>query len=315
MKKLVLRIAVLLLALCVLMTSVLAAEGFNAGLTIEKKENTISVTVVHSDVFQTETARLTIPTGMDWEWAKVTFDGKELEGVTWNADEKSVTFPVAKGGTYVIAQAESPSGEEPPTEAPSVPSNPQKPNKPETPKVPVMAFSDVSTGDWFYDDVKFVYEQGLMNGVGGGSFAPHEAMTRGMVVQILYNLAGKPAAGKECFHDVAPEDWYHDAVAWAASNGIADGVGNGSFAPQSAVTREQLAVMLLRYAVAQGLDAVSLAEHLDGFADGGAVSDWAVSAMNWAVGTGLINGMDGKLAPQSGATRAQTAAILARFCK
>ena len=314
MKKFLMRMLLTAAILCLAAVTVFAAnDDFNAGLTITKTDTSISVTVQDSDVLAEKIPKLTIPcTNMNWEGAKVTFGTTVLTNVVWDAENKTVTFPVAAGGTYVIEEAQKTAEEgNATTQKPSV----QGPSALKPVEQKPMNFTDVKASDWFYADVKFVWERGLMNGVGGSKFAPNDTLTRAMVVQVLYNLAGKPAAGAESFSDVAAGDWYRDAVAWAAANGIVKGMDAKTFAPMSPVTREQLAAMLFRYAVYNGMNAMTLAEYLGQFPDAGQVSDWAVSAMNWAVGQGLINGMDGKLAPKGSATRAQTAAILARFCR
>ena len=139
-------------------------------------------------------------------------------------------------------------------------------------------------------------------------------MTRAMVVATLYRLAGSPeVTEKAAFTDVASGSYYEAAVAWAAKNEIASGTSATTFEPNKAVTREQLAKFLFNYAVYQGMEAVTLAENLSGFADQGDISGYAVFAMQWAVGQGFINGTDGKLLPTSTATRCQFAAILNRF--
>lgn len=175
------------------------------------------------------------------------------------------------------------------------------------------SFSDVRTGDWFYEAVQFVCEQGLMNGTGGGRFSPNDATTRGMIVTILYRLEGAPAAGAADFADVASGAYYETPVAWAAANGIVNGYGDRRFGPNDVITREQLASILYRYAGYKGYDTAS-EKPLDGFRDAAQVSAYAGEALRWACGSGLINGMDGnRLAPQGSATRAQVAAILMRF--
>ncbi len=181
-----------------------------------------------------------------------------------------------------------------------------------------LPFTDVSAGDWFYEAVQFVYENGLMDGVAGNLFAPNATLNRAMAVTILYRLEGSPDLDGENlgypFADVDGDTWYSDAVYWARLNGIVDGVENNHFNPTGSLTREQMATILYRYAQYKGAD-VSASGDLSGFVDSANVSDWAVDAVKWAVGTGLVNGVEGNaLAPQGTSTRAQTAAILARFC-
>lgn len=176
-------------------------------------------------------------------------------------------------------------------------------------------FADVSADAWYYDAVRYVHENGLMSGVDGSSFAPDATLTRAMVAQMLYALDGKPHAGAPAFADVAPDAWYADAVAWASTNHIVSGVGEDLFAPDSSITREQLALMLYQYAWNMGYDLTADAD-LSVYADGGAVSPWAQEAMGWAVAQGLMGGTGGDmLSPGNTATRAQIAVMLMRFCQ
>ena len=182
---------------------------------------------------------------------------------------------------------------------------------------PTLPFTDVKSGDWFYEAVQYVYDKGMMTGVSADRFAPASTTTRGMIVTILYRLENEPAvSGGSAFTDVENGAWYADAVAWAAANDIVNGTSATTFAPNSPITREQMATMLYRFAQYKGMDAVTLQEHLTGYPDGDQVSDYAIPAMNWAVGQGLIAGMEnGTLVPQGSATRAQVATILMRFCE
>ena len=182
---------------------------------------------------------------------------------------------------------------------------------------PTLPFTDVKSGDWFYEAVQYVYDKGMMTGVSADRFAPASTTTRGMIVTILYRLENEPAvSGGSAFTDVESGAWYADAVAWAAANDIVNGTSATTFAPNSPITREQMATMLYRFAQYKGMDAVTLQENLTGYPDGGQVSDYAIPAMNWAVGQGLIAGMEnGTLVPQGSATRAQVATILMRFCE
>ena len=182
---------------------------------------------------------------------------------------------------------------------------------------PTLPFTDVKSGDWFYEAVQYVYDKGMMTGVSADRFAPASTTTRGMIVTILYRLENEPAvSGGSAFTDVENGAWYADAVAWAAANDIVNGTSATTFAPNSPITREQMATMLYRFAQYKGMDAVTLQENLTGYPDGGQVSDYAIPAMNWAIGQGLIAGMEnGTLVPQGSATRAQVATILMRFCE
>ena len=180
---------------------------------------------------------------------------------------------------------------------------------------PAEPFPDVDENDWFYDEVVYVYENGLMNGVENNQFAPNTATNRAMLATILYRLAGQPdVSGDLPFTDVAAGTWYTDAVLWAAQNGIVNGLGENTFAPMNTLTREQLVTMLYRYAEAAGYD-VSAAADLSGYPDAGKVQTYAQKAMTWAVAEGIVEGMDGNLNPAGSATRAQIATILMRFCE
>ena len=177
-----------------------------------------------------------------------------------------------------------------------------------------LPFTDVATGDWFYEAVKYAYDNSMMNGVGHNLFAPSSNLTRGMIAQVLYNLEGTPAAGSSAFTDVAADQWYADAVNWAAANDIVGGYGNGKFGPEDDITREQMAQILYNYATFKGYD-VSVQGDLSTFNDGAKTSDWALSAMKWAVGSGLLQGYNGNLNPTGTATRAEVAQILMNFCE
>ena len=178
-----------------------------------------------------------------------------------------------------------------------------------------LPFTDVSTSDWFYDDVAFVYENGLFSGTDSRSFSPNASMTRAMLVTVLYRLEGESTVtGRSSFTDVRSGAYYEKAVIWAAANGIVTGTDSTSFSPDAKVTREQLAAILYRYAQYRKLDTDASAK-LNSFTDADSVSAYASEALGWAVSEGLINGASGKLMPKGDATRAQVAAILHRFVK
>ena len=175
-------------------------------------------------------------------------------------------------------------------------------------------YSDVDENDWFFDPVRFVQENGLMTGVSASEFAPDMTTTRGMLVTILWRQAGEPAATSAAsFADVASGAYYADAVAWAAAEGIVNGYSATAFGPTDAISREQMAAILMNYSEYQGSD-ISARADLSGYSDADSVSGWAEEAMSWANAEGLINGVtDNTLEPQGAATRAQVAAILERF--
>ena len=176
-----------------------------------------------------------------------------------------------------------------------------------------LPFVDVAAEDWYGDAVAAVYAQGLMMGTAEDTFAPELAATRGMVVSILHRLAGSPTVSAEVFEDVTADDWYGQAVAWAASEGIASGTSAETFSPNAAVTREQLAALLCNFAAQQGMDTTARSD-LSSFDDAETVSDWAQDAVSWAHAEGLLAGTSATtLSPQGEATRAQLAAMLVRF--
>lgn len=179
--------------------------------------------------------------------------------------------------------------------------------------VETLPFVDVAAEDWYGDAVAAVYARGLMTGTAEDTFAPELAATRGMVVSILHRLAGSPTVNAEVFADVAIDDWYGQAVAWAANEGIASGTSAETFSPNAAVTREQLAALLCNFAAQQGVDTTARSD-LSCFDDAATVSDWAQDAVSWAHAEGLLVGTSATmLAPQGEATRAQLAAMLVRF--
>lgn len=177
-------------------------------------------------------------------------------------------------------------------------------------------FRDVFESDWFYEDVLFAHSEGLLKGTAKRTFSPYASTTRAMIATVLWRMDGSPDAKSDSrFTDVAGDQWYSDAVAWADENGIVRGFGDGTFAPNAPVTREQFAAMLYRYAQYSG-DAVEPSRSLADFNDADQVSTWAKDAMRWAVSSGILTGKPGKrLDPQGTATRAEIAAMLRRFLK
>ena len=176
-----------------------------------------------------------------------------------------------------------------------------------------MPFLDVGTNDWFYNDVAYVWENGLMSGTAADRFSPNASTTRAMLVTVLYRMDGSAiSSGNAPFTDVPAGSWYADAVSWAAENGIVTGYSATRFAPNEPVTREQVAAILYRYAMLCDRD-LSPAASLMAFADHASVSGYAREALSWAVGSGLIGGSNGRLNPSGTATRAEIAAILHRF--
>ena len=183
--------------------------------------------------------------------------------------------------------------------------------KAETPAPVALPFTDVKSGNWFYDAVKYAYAQGLMTGTSATTFAPNGTMNRAMIVTVLYRLEKSPAVtGASKFTDVPAGQWYSDAVAWAAANKIVNGYDETTFGPMNAVTREQMAAILFRYEQVKGLENVTLEENLNRFPVQNKISAYAIPALQWAVGQKIINGnADGTLDPTGTATRAQVAQI------
>ena len=184
----------------------------------------------------------------------------------------------------------------------------------ENPGTGVNPFTDVSEKDWFYGDVMFVYENGLMLGTSKTLFSPHGTATRGMMATILWRMEGSPVPkGKNSFTDVEDGKWYADAITWTAENSIFAGYGKDKFGPDDPITREQLAAIFYRYADYKGYD-LTVKGNLDKFKDADKITDYAKTAMQWAVGSGLVKGKSGNLLdPQGTATRAEIAAMLHRF--
>ena len=200
-------------------------------------------------------------------------------------------------------------GDEP--DIPDIPLPSVTPTPTPTPELP---FDDVKPGNWFYNDVAYVYEKGIMDGVDNRVFSPNTTLNRAMFVTMLYRVAGEPAVSKTAdFSDVPGGTWFSDAVAWASSQGIVDGYDDDLFGPYNSLTREQLATILYRYAKWSGRSTYAPTDALAGFADAAEVSAYALDAMRWAVYTGLMQGSENGLEPQSSASRAQVAAIIHRF--
>ena len=229
-------------------------------------------------------------------------EGYELDALTvTNGSGKAVTV-TEKDGKYTFTM---------PASKVSVKATFKEAEKPVT-----MPFTDVKSGDWFYEDVQYVYSKGMMVGTKEDQFTPHATTTRGMIITILYRLEGEPTvSGLNAFDDVAEGEWYSAAVKWAVKNEIVGGYGNGKFGPEDVITREQMAVILYRYAAFKGQDMTKAAD-LSKFTDNGEISGYAVPSLGWANAEGLVSGKgSGILDPLGSATRAEAAAILHRFCE
>ena len=325
------RIFALFLALIMALSLTAFAGEFNAGVTFDTdSDGNTTVEVADSDLFDTQTVTLTVDCAL--ETAYVVFDGK---AVTSTLADGKITFAVIDGGIYTIKAGE-PSADELPEEPeePEIPETPDRPQSPSRPISPVgpekeepaeeepqpaaLPFADLRADDWFYADVAWVYEKGLMNGMSDSAFGPGATTSRGMIVTILWRLEGQPAPLAPCaFADVKAGSYYEQAIAWAAENGIVNGISSTSFAPDKAITREQFAAILYRYAKDyKGYD-VSVGESTNilSYEDAFEISEYAIPALQWACGAGVMNGSDGYLLPTGSATRAQAAALLHRFCE
>ena len=179
------------------------------------------------------------------------------------------------------------------------------------------AFTDLDLDAWYHEYTDYVLCKGLMNGMGGTIFAPNATATRAMIITTLYRMEGSPAVtGEITFSDVAADTWYSDAVVWATQNGIVNGFADGTFAPMQNVTREQIAAIFFRLAELKGVKTDKAAELSPAYDDASDVGAWAVKYMQWAVGEGLMKGRSTHmLVPAGETTRAETAALLQRWCE
>lgn len=180
-----------------------------------------------------------------------------------------------------------------------------------------LPFTDVADNAWYAEAVRYVYEHGLMAGTSATAFRPDATTSRSMIAAILWRMAGSPVVNYAMnFSDVPQDQWYSEAVRWATSEGIVGGYGNGTFGTDDPITREQFAAMLYRFAQEQGYD-VSVGENTNilSYTDVADLSEYAIPAMQWAVGSGILTGNASTLTPQGQATRAQAAVMLMRFCE
>lgn len=338
----------LIVALCMSVSLNVFAAGFNAGVEIKTDKNgNTTITVQDSGLYEKQNVTLTVACSLNE--AYVVYEGKAVES-SLDVNAKKIAFSVIGGGTYTIKEG-TPSEDELPEEPetpdqpdqPDTPTNPDTPDTPDTPDEPQrpqrpvkpigpeteepseeepqpaeLPFSDLAEADWFYNDVAWVYEQGLMKGMPNGTFAPGVATSRGMIVTILWRLEGQPApVSTSPFADVKIGSYYEQAIAWAAENQIVNGVSETAFQPDTSITREQFATILYRYAKNyKGCD-VSVGEDTNilSYNDAFSISDYAFPALQWACGAGLMNGSGDALMPGGFATRAQAAALLHRFCQ
>ncbi len=226
-------------------------------------------------------------------------------------DGQTVSFQTKKAGTYVI-ESKTPVQPKPDDAVTGIISGIVASGALQ-PGASASQFADLTSGSWYYDGVRYALENGLMTGTSARTFAPDRPVTRAMLVTILWRLAGEPYGRVSPFEDVLPGSWYAQAVSWAYDKGIVTGVTATSFQPGAPVTREQLCAILCRYAALTGKNTAASAP-LDAYTDRTQVSAYAEASVRWALQAGLLTGVgDGRLAPRSGATRAQLAVLLQRF--
>lgn len=236
--------------------------------------------------------------------ASIIVGGEETFSTTFNFNIEGASFDAL----YLL---ESPDGGKDDSDKPK---NEVRPKDDDKPKDYIFPFKDVKGTDWFYDAVRFVLESGLMVGTDTDTFEPELLITRGMLITILHRLENQPPALYGNFTDVMPNDYYYDAVTWAQQNGIILGIDEIKFGPNESITREQLATILYRYYLYKNNGTVGIGADLSVFEDGVMISEYALPALQWAVGEGLIKGRgETTLAPKGNATRAETAVILQRF--
>ena len=235
----------------------------------------------------------------------------ETEILDAKFDGQTVFFQTGKAGTYVI-ESKTPVQPKPDDAVTGIISSIVASGALQ-PGASASQFTDLTSGSWYYGGVRCALENGLMTGTSARTFAPDRPVTRAMLVTILWRLAGEPYGRVSPFEDVLPGSWYAQAVSWAYDKGIVTGVTATSFQPGAPVTREQLCAILCRYAALTGKNTAASAP-LDAYTDRAQVSAYAEASVRWALQAGLLTGVgDGRLAPRSGATRAQLAVLLQRF--
>lgn len=275
-----------------------APAGGTSSPTVEDRTPTVSVNGTGGKINAASDGTVTITPDAGYRIAKILVNGREVAVTTRLTGLKATD-------TVVVTFEREP--EVVPEEKPE--------ETPEENTAQVHAFTDVGPNDWYAEAVNYAVSNGLFLGISETEFGPNVSMSRAMLVTVLHRMAGAPNESAANFVDVPADAWYAQAVAWAAANGIVQGVSDSRFAPNVPVTREQMATILYRYANHAGVAGESSGS-LDGFRDASAVSGYAVQAMGWAVDRGLISGVgDQRLSPGGSATRAQVAAILQRFAE
>ena len=274
-----------------------------------------TVSVDRSDaskiVFHMEDPCKQVTVSLPCEFKDGTVKLGETEILDAKFDGQTVSFQTEKAGTYVI-ESKTPVQPKPDDAITGIISGIVASGALQ-PGASASQFADLTSGSWYYDGVRYALENGLMTGTSARTFAPDRPVTRAMLVTILWRLAGEPYGRVSPFEDVLPGSWYAQAVSWAYDKGIVTGVTATSFQPGAPVTREQLCAILCRYAALTGKNTAASAS-LDAFTDRAQVSAYAEASVRWALQAGLLTGVgDGRLAPRSGATRAQLAVLLQRF--
>ena len=299
------------------------ANDFNATIEVSRTENEIIVIIPdNADVYNRVDTTISIPCDAQWKTVDVKQDGKSIPATVRDG---VVTFPVKQGGEYILTlstdsenanQDNSTGGAQHPVHDDTQKETSSSDISNSTDTTDTNKFEDVYVSDWYFDAVQYVYENDMMAGTSDITFSPNQTTTRGMIVTILYRLEGEPTVtGTTAFTDVTADQYYANAVAWAVQNGIVAGSDATTFAPNNAITREQMAAILYRYAQFKGYD-VSAKADLSTYIDAADVSAYATDAMAWASQTGLITGTSATtLSPAGQATRAQVATILMRFCE
>ena len=299
------------------------ANDFNATIEVSRTENEIIVIIPdNAEVYDRVDTTISIPCDAQWKTVDVKQDGKSIPATVRDG---VVTFPVKHGGEYILTlstdsenanQDNSTGGAQHPVHDDTQKETSSSDVSNSTDTTDTNKFEDVYVSDWYFDAVQYVYENDMMAGTSDITFSPNQTTTRGMIVTILYRLEGEPTVtGTTAFTDVTADQYYANAVAWAVQNGIVAGSDATTFAPNNAITREQMAAILYRYAQFKGYD-VSAKADLSTYIDAADVSAYATDAMAWASQTGLITGTSATtLSPAGQATRAQVATILMRFCE
>lgn len=290
------------------------ASWMDALATDNKEEDGVLMTLTFKILEDCESGNAEI--GLEFDPADV-FDW-EMEEQEFRTVSGTVTIEGAEQGETTPGTPENDSdtkheiaGKD--TETEDIPNDEPVEQEPVNPSDSYLRFSDLAADGWYRSYVESMLEKGYMNGMSQSEFEPNGNVTRAQLVTILYRMEGAPSVAGlgNPFTDVQMGSWYNDAVIWAAANGIVNGTGTNTFSPDANITREQLATILYRCNGGQW----DPTDHLSSFADKNTISAYALDAMNWAVGAGILNGSGAELAPAASATRVQAAAMLTRYAE